>query len=286
MDEREFWRLVAEYLAMQQTSGGQNPGGDMPYNEIGGLGAMDGPVMDDWTDTGISGAGTGTGGNLESATRPYLPPPPSAGYIGGRPLTQESPGIAQAIASLAAAASQASANPQRVPGNVDIQTSMGFGGPLMDLAQGHDQYSRGEFNYIPTWDTPPNWHPPFSALDKVGFGSAQAINNVALDPGKSVPSPAVPSPPQGARAPQINPIQSGRLGAQQVVKNLSAPRGRSQGAMTRTAPSGQNYSYQGPKPPDSRPYSVPASRPSASNPAPKPSNPMPKVARTAVRTKR
>ncbi len=47
MDEQAFWRLVAEYLAGLQTSGGQqNPGGDLPYDDYdlqGTIGA--GPII-------------------------------------------------------------------------------------------------------------------------------------------------------------------------------------------------------------------------------------------------
>ena len=102
----ELLAMLLDFLISRQTAGHQDMGGNMPYDDygmqgtIGGLGSYDGPVMEDWVDSGISGSGIGTGGNLESATRPYLPPPAMAGYSGGRPLSQGSPGIAQALAQL------------------------------------------------------------------------------------------------------------------------------------------------------------------------------------------
>ena len=82
----------------------------MPYDDydlqgtIGGLGAIDPNTYyaEDWGDSGLGGAGTGTGGNLESATMPPMPPPPMATYSGGRPLSTPSPGIEQAMRVLAA----------------------------------------------------------------------------------------------------------------------------------------------------------------------------------------
>ena len=87
MDEREFWRLVAEYLMSLQTSGNQaNPGGDMPYDDyglqdtIGGIGMTDGNryPFEDWSDTGIAGSG------YEPAMAPVMMD------IGGYPLVRPS----------------------------------------------------------------------------------------------------------------------------------------------------------------------------------------------------
>lgn len=119
MDEQSFWQLVAEYLRSQQTTGAQwNPGGDLPYDDygfqdqIGGFGPVSGtPIAEDWGDTGIGGAGFGTGANLESATSPYLAPPPQTSYQGGRPVGQQAPGMTAALGQMQQGLTQRQAGP-------------------------------------------------------------------------------------------------------------------------------------------------------------------------------
>lgn len=187
--DRDLLAMLMEYLLMQQTSGGASTGGDLPYDDygiqdtIGGLGAVDPNtyVAEDWADTGIAGAGAGSGGNLESATMPPHAPPPPAGYSGGRRLGEPSPGAAEAMAVLAEALAQSQQNPNRVPGDVQMQRTAGAGPQLAALDQGFDQYSRGEFNYIPTFaDThrPTVPGPGMGVLDKVGLQGARAVNNI------------------------------------------------------------------------------------------------------------
>jgi hypothetical protein len=68
MDDEEFWSLVAEYLAAQETRGNAPIGADDPYDDynlqdtIGGLGAVDGNTYpyEDWADTGLGEPGSGT----------------------------------------------------------------------------------------------------------------------------------------------------------------------------------------------------------------------------------
>lgn len=191
----------------------------MPYDDFEvqgqiGMGPLDPNtyLSEDWADTGIGGSGAGTSANLESATAPMLAPPPP-GYGGGRLLGEPSPAAAQAMIALQAGLQQSQAAPNRVPGDVSIQRSMGFGAPLSALNEGFDQYSRGEFGWTPTFPTPPGTGSNLSTFDKVGLQGAKAITNLAPNP---TANQVVTNLSQGARR------QTAR--AQPMPGNPQAPR--------------------------------------------------------------